>query len=111
MSEARGANFRGDFLKLVDIRDLLFDDSEPAEPFGFIRVGPERSVTIPEALDFVVGFPVFERGLYGRGEILRQAVESSAWTRTDRLRSSIFSRSRQEAHRTRPANSFTPSVG
>ena len=39
--------------ELVAVSDLLGGDVEPAQPLGFVRAGPERSVVLPEAADLV----------------------------------------------------------
>ena len=63
------------YLKALAFRELFLDDPEPAEPLAFVGVGPKRRIARPETLDFVVGFPVFERGLHGLRQRLRQFVD------------------------------------
>ncbi len=62
------------FWKRWRARNLFFDDAEPAEPLAFVRVGPERSIARPEALDLVVALPVLKRRLHGLREGLGQMI-------------------------------------
>ncbi len=52
---------------------LLLGDAKPAEPFAFVRIGPQGGVARPQALHLIAGLPILERGLHGLREISRQA--------------------------------------
>ena len=66
--ETAGAHLRGDVLEVLDVGDLVVDDSQPADPLGLVGAAPQRGVAAPQAAGFVVGLPVGERGLDRGGQ-------------------------------------------
>ena len=73
MREARVFNFEREVWKAANAPLLLIDDAQPAEPFIFIAVGPQRSIARPQAFHFVFGVPIIERCLNSRRQVLRQS--------------------------------------
>ena len=45
--ESRGANLFGNLLETLSFRQLLFDNSQPAEPLALVGIGPERGIRRP----------------------------------------------------------------
>ncbi len=59
--EARLLHVLGDLLQRVNVGELFFGDGEPAEPIILVRAAPERSILLPEARNFIIPLPLFER--------------------------------------------------
>src|ERR1700722_15017193 len=74
MGESGFLDVRRDFFQFVVLRDLLGHNGQPAQPFTFVSVGPERSVLRPQTLHFVVLLPVFDVRRDRLGKIVRQLV-------------------------------------
>src|SRR5438477_1504649 len=72
MREAGVFNFEREVWKAANTPLLLIDDAQPAEPFAFIAVGPQRSILRPQPPHFVFGVPIIERRLNSRRQVLRQ---------------------------------------
>ena len=61
--------------KVLEVRHgvpLLVDDAEPAEPFRFVGLGPQRRVAGPQPPDLAVLAPILERRTDFLVERLRQ---------------------------------------
>ena len=58
--------------QLVELRGALVHDAEPAEPFAFVRAGPERGVARPEPADLALRAPVLQRRVHLFRFVLRQ---------------------------------------
>src|SRR5580698_1586876 len=89
------------------MRNLVFDNIQPAQPAGLIFARPERRIALPEALHLPARLPVGDVSLYRRGQILwqrsfqaAQAVFPFSWVLFSTAASSLWNAS---------ANSFTPS--
>src|SRR6266481_4372180 len=59
---------------MLDMRDLVVGDSQPAEPVIFIGSSPERGIPSPQAAPFVIFLPIRERSVDCGSELLRQGV-------------------------------------
>src|ERR1700740_780332 len=107
MFEARLLHVRGDLRERADVRGLFFGDGEPAEPIALVRSGPERSILLPEARNFIVFFPVFEGRAHRARELIRQFVGLfvNAHARTPAFLPTASSRVLKAS-----ANSLTPST-
>src|SRR5215471_18988919 len=53
----------GGIPELLQVSDLIFSHVKPAEPFMFFVACPQRAIAFPQAVDFVIGLPVFECGV------------------------------------------------
>jgi hypothetical protein len=58
----------GDSFQRIEVGELLGSDIQPAEPVVLVGSGPNGGVVLPEALYFVIRFPIFERRLDGARE-------------------------------------------
>jgi len=61
---------------MLDMRDLVVGDSQPAEPVIFIGSRPERGIPSPQAAHFVIFLPIRERSVDCGSELLRQGVRN-----------------------------------
>src|SRR5438128_9350384 len=72
MLEAGVPDIARNAFETLGVRELIVDDSKPAEPIRFIPAGPERRVSGPEATRFRTRLPIVDgvtdRGLYLGGE-------------------------------------------
>src|SRR5260370_13484869 len=84
MLESRLLYVLGNLLQSVHVRELFFCDGEPAEPITLVCPAPERSILLPQARDFIVLLPIFER--YSNrprkrtGQLVSLAVQTHART-------------------------------
>src|SRR5258708_6387287 len=107
MLESRLLYVLGNLLQSVYVRELLFGNGEPAEPITLVRATPERSILLPQARDFIVLLPIFER--YSNrprkrtGQLVSLAVQTHA--RTPAFLPTASSRVLKAS-----ANSLTPST-
>src|SRR5215471_10873169 len=69
-----------DVLQLFALRNLFFDDIEPAQPLGFVFARPERGVTLPQTFHFSAGLPLAQGGFHRSGQRLREGGLESAHT-------------------------------
>ncbi len=72
--EFGGFGLSGGALENIEVIELLPHDVQPAKPTVFVGAGPERSVLLPEAGDFVAASPVIERRGNAGGEVLGELV-------------------------------------
>jgi hypothetical protein len=67
VSEGFISNFSGKISESCDCLLLLLNNVEPAQPFFFAAVRPERRITRPKPFGFLIGLPIGERSLNCRG--------------------------------------------
>ena len=72
MREAGVFNFEREVWKATNAPLLFIDDAQPAEPFAFIAIGPQRSIARPQPPHFVFGVPIIERRLNSLRQVRRQ---------------------------------------
>ena len=63
---------------------LLLDNVQPAKPFFFALICPQRSITRPELFNPAVRIPILERGCDGASQISRQRKTLLVDVRCDR---------------------------
>src|ERR1700688_4534646 len=59
---------------MLDMRDLVVGDSQPAEPVIFIGSRPESGIPLPQAAHSVIFLPIRESSGDFGSELLRQGV-------------------------------------
>ena len=75
--EPRALDVVGEVLEVHDPLQLLIDDLQPAEPVGFVCLGPQRGIGGPEPPDLSLLAPVLEGCLDVLLQLVRQLVASS----------------------------------
>ena len=93
-------------LEMIELRDLLLGDPEPAEPRGLVRARPQRGVALPEAAHLARLLPGLDLSLDGRLEVGGQCPRLALHVpqRIGHVRPSGFS----NCLRTKPAAPLMP---
>ena len=62
MFEPRRLDLLGDALQVLDVRQLVVGDAQPAQPVGFVGAGPQRGVAAPQPPHLLLLLPVIDGG-------------------------------------------------
>jgi hypothetical protein len=72
MSEPGISNFSGKISEACDCLLLLVHNVEPAQPFLFTGICPERRIARPQSLGLLIVLPIVERGFNCLCQFIRQ---------------------------------------